>query len=195
MVKMLVFIFITEETCITECWNVKSSILEGSLSSPRDKGVSCSLSFLVSHKIVPTFLQECPWESLAWRLVLDSLHPLMFSQDFTAPCATLGHKLSSRNVAGLSAGILCKRNKLGYGSLVLEESLFVSAALERLFQNSSSMCKVAPVILPRLRSSGRSAGHSSSSSFIHPIFPRCWRSERSRFVICLSEPVLLPCLV
>lgn len=66
-----------------------------------------------------------------------------------------------------------KRNKhVGHASLVLEESLFVSAALERLFQNSSSMCEVAPIILPRLRSSGSCAG---SGSFIHPIFVRCWR--------------------
>lgn len=144
--------------------------------------------------LVPTFLQQCPWETLAWKLVLDAPHPLMFSQDLADPCTSPGQKLPSRNVAGLLAGIVFRRNKhLGHASLVLEESLFVSAALERLFQNSSSMRKVTPVIRPRLGSSGRSAG--TSGCFIHPIFPRYWRSERSGCVICLSEPVLLPCLV
>lgn len=53
-------------------------------------------------------------------------------------------KLPSRNVAGLSAGILFKSNKhVGHAFLVLEESLFASTALERLFENGSSMCKVA----------------------------------------------------
>lgn len=81
---------------------------------------------------------------------------------------------------------------VGHAFLVLEQSLFVSATLGRLLKTSSSMCKVAPVILPRLRSSGRSAGNIGSGSSIHPISPRFCRSEKSGYVICLPKLVFLP---
>lgn len=104
---------------------------------------------------------------------LETPHQPVFPQDLTDPWTTIRGKLSSRNVAGLFTGILFKRNKhVAHAFFVLEESLFVSTTLERLFKNSSSVWEVALITLPRLRSSGRSAGDAARGSFIPLIFQR-----------------------
>lgn len=122
-------------------------------------------------------------------MVLEAPHPPVSPQDLTEPCNAIE---SLQEYCWIVLSNISQNKHVGQASLVLEESLFVSATLRRLLKTSSSMCKVAPVILPRLRCSGRSAGNIASGSAIHPISARFCRSEKSGDVLCLSELVLLP---
>lgn len=77
-------------------------------------------------------------------------HPLVFPQDLTLTPAPLLERNSPPEISlgcpqeyySKECGTYSKH--VGHAFLVLEESLFISATLGRLFTSSSSMCEVAP---------------------------------------------------